>query len=248
MRSWPLMLLTLVAALAPQTTSAAMATEAEQTATQTQRAAAEALRDEDDLDRLEVTVSAAEATVSGPVPHLFAKNRAIQLMLEIDGIDTVASEIELPETEEDGDIAQQIVKAINDYPFYTIWDYLDPWINQGVVTLNGSVTPDQDKKNDLYSRITKIRGVQDYIDNIEIQSPSSQDENLRASIARNLFSTDHFVRFESMRTPPFHIVVNRSVVTLLGYVQTQIEYLEMERIVRQMGWVLRVDNQLQTVR
>jgi len=42
--------------------------------------------------------------------------------------------------------------------------------------------------------------------------------------------------------------VRNSVVTLLGYVQGDIERLEMERIVGQTQGVLRTDNQLQTLR
>ena len=51
-----------------------------------------------------------------------------------------------------------------------------------------------------------------------------------------------------MTNPPFHIIVNNSVVTLVGYVQSRIEYIEMQRIVAQTQGVLRVDNQLQTIR
>jgi osmotically-inducible protein OsmY len=75
--------------------------------------------------------------------------------------------------------------------------------------------------------------------------PSKGDEDLRRIIAYQLFASDHFERFASQSNPPFHIVVHNSVVTLYGVVQSEIEYREMERIIRQTEGVLRVQNKLQ---
>ena len=222
--------------------------QAEQAGPQLQRAVEESLRGEDDLERIEVSVAGGEVTLSGRVPHLFAKNQAIERALEVDGVQTVASELEMPVEEQDADLAQRVVEAVNDYPFYTIWDYIDGSINNGVVTLFGSVSPDRDKKGELYEEIAKIRGVQDYIDEIEVQSPSLTDRRLRSAIASQLARSAHFERTVTMRTPPYHIIVDRSIVTLVGWVQGEIEYREMERIVRQTQGVLRVNNQLQLVR
>ena len=51
-----------------------------------------------------------------------------------------------------------------------------------------------------------------------------------------------------MRNPPYHIVVNRGTITMRGYVQSEIEYREMELIIRQTQGILTVDNQLQVLR
>ena len=112
----------------------------------------------------------------------------------------------------------------------------------------GQVTPERDKAGELFERIAKVRGVQDVHVNITPLSPSSSDERLRYAIGRQLARSEHFQRFVSMTNPPFHIIVNNSVVTLVGYVQSRIEYIEMQRIVAQTQGVLRVDNQLQTIR
>ena len=218
--------------------------EARQPPTQLEREVTEALHDERDLRRLEVSIVGSEATLSGRVPHLFAKNLAIELALEVDGIETVSSGIEMPEPESDEDISEQVVRAVSRYSHYTIWDSINGRVNQGVVTLFGSVTPDRDKKGDLYKDITKIKGVQEYVDNIEIQSPSSEDERLRRVILRTLSVSDNFERLVGMRNPPFRIVVDRGMVTLVGYAQSEIDYREMERIVAQTQGVLRVNNQL----
>ena len=226
----------------------ALSAQAGQTASQIERDVEQTLSGDRDLRQIDVSVAGNEVTLGGDLPHLFAKNRAIERTLDVDGVETVVSELTLPEEEEDSELAQQIGRAINRYAHYTLWDHIDGRVNGGVVTLYGSVTPDRDKKGDLYEKIAKIKGVQDYDDQIEIQSVSGEDARLRSVIGRRLVSNIHFERTVTMRTPPFHIVVNRGSVTLVGYVQTQIEYHEMEQVVRFTQGVLQVDNQLQIIR
>ncbi len=197
----------------------------------TQRVIEQALRKERDLRRLEVSVVSTEATLVGLVPHFFAKHEAIRIVLAVDGIETVVSEIELPEPVDDADIAEELARVILGYPHYTLWDYLDAWTNQGVVTLLGSVTPDRDKKYELYRDITRIPGVQDYVDRVEILSPSSSDRRLRTNISYAIGRSSHFDRYRNSVNFPFHIVINNGVVTLKGYVRSQIEHIAMESIV-----------------
>ena len=220
---------------------------AEQSAPQIQQEVERSLRG-GDYRRIEVSVAGSEVTLSGTVPHLLAKNEAIERALDVTGVETVASELELPVEEQDSDVAAEVVKAISRYAHFTIWDYIDGRINQGVVTLRGSVTPDRDKKRELYETIAKIKGVQDYVDEIDVQSTAGGDDRLRDVIGRSLASSQHFERTVRMRNPPYHIVVNRSSVTMHGYVQSEIEYREMERIIRQTHGILNVDNQLQVLR
>jgi osmotically-inducible protein OsmY len=217
-----------------------------------QRPAADIARDvqrtlsrERDLSRIKVSVADSEVTLSGSVPTLWAKREAIKRALDVDGVETVASELELPEVSSDASIAQQIGQAIRRYPYYTMFDYLDGVINKGVVTLTGSVTPDRDKAEDIENDVSRVRGVQEIRNQIVTLPPSKGDAELRVIIAYQLFQTEHFERFASQRDPPFHIIVHNSVVTLYGVVQSEIEYREMERIVRQTDGVLRVQNKLQ---
>ena len=213
----------------------------------TQRAVEQALRKEKDLRRLGVSAAGSEVTLTGLVPHLFAKNEAIRRALELDGIETVVSEMELPEPVGDADLAKAVEEVVMDYVHYTLWDYFDAYVKEGVVTVLGSVTPDRDKKRELYRDIARIPGVQDYVDRVEVLSPSTADNRLRAGINRSLSRSSHFDRYLNQRNLPFHIIINNSVVTLKGYVRNQIEYLEMQRIIAQMGGALRVDNQLEVL-
>ena len=224
------------------------AAEAGQTAGRIEREVRDTLRREGDLRRIEISVHASEVTLSGRVPTFWAKDQAIKRTLAVDGVETVVSELEIPVVEDDNDVAQDVARAIQRYPHYTIWDHIDGRINKGVVYLTGRVTPDRDKANDIFERVAKIKGVQDLQSEIRTLSPSRGDRELRQAIGYRVFSSEHFERFASMPNPPFHIIVDNSVVTLVGYVQSEIELHEIRRIVGQTQGILRVENQLQTVR
>ena len=216
-----------------------------QTSTRIEREVREELRGERDLRRLDVTVRGTEVSLTGKLETFWSKSEAIRRTLEVDGVETVISEIEIPPAESDQQLAEEIVKAMQRYPYYTVFDYLDGRINGGVVTLMGKVTPERDKAGELFERVAKIPGVQDVQNRIETLTPSSGDDNLRRVIARAIFRSAHFQRFSTQPNPPFHIIVDKSVVTLIGYVQGEIERREMEQIVRHTQGVLRVVNELQ---
>lgn len=226
----------------------AAAAAAAQSPEQLRQAVERELRGDRALRRLDVSVSGDEVTLRGRVRHFWDKNEALRRAFEARGVGTVVSEIEVPVQEDQEALVEDVSRAIQRYPHYRVWDYIDGRIDDGVVTLFGQVTPERDKAGELFERIARVRGVQDVRMNITPLSPSSSDDRLRAAIGRQLARSEHFERFASMTNPPFHIIVNNSVVTLVGYVQSRIEYLEMQRIVGQTQGVLRVDNQLQTVR
>ena len=213
-----------------------------------QQAVAAELREDRSLRRLTVSVEGDQVTLTGEVRTSWEKNEALRRTFDVEGVGTVVSEIDVPVADDENDLAQDVVEAIQKYAHYRMWDYLEGGIENGVVALYGQVTPERNKARELFERIAKIRGVQDIQMNIESLPPNQQDNSLRNAISRRLFQSEHFERFRSGINTPFHIVVRNSVVTLLGYVQGDIERLEMERIVGQTQGVLRTDNQLQTLR
>ena len=222
--------------------------EAGQAPAALEREVRESVHDVRDLRHIEVSVDGSEATLTGIVDSFWDKHRAIRRALDVEGIETVASELELPERQSDNDIAEELSRQVQRYPHYTIWDFINGRVQDGNVVLGGWVTPDRDKSGDLFERVAKIDGVQDVQNNIEILSPSQGDNRLRRSIIRQLARSTHFERLVMMPNPPFHIVINNGIVLLVGYVQGQIELLEMQRIVAQTQGVLRVENRLQKLR
>ena len=218
-----------------------------QTPTGIEREVREGLRGERDLRRLDVTVAGSEVTLTGELETFWSKSEAIRRTLEVDGVETVASELVIPPPESDEALAEAVGQAIQRYPHYSVFAYLDGGIDTGVVTLWGKVTPDREKADEIFERVAKIQGVQDVQSDIQTMTPSTADRNLRRSIFGAVSRSTHFERVSQARNPPFHIIVERSIVTLVGYVQGEIEYRELERIARQTQGVLRVDNQLQRV-
>jgi osmotically-inducible protein OsmY len=207
----------------------------------------EVLSGERDLRDLMVTAAGTEVTLTGEVETFWSKSEAIRRTLDVDGVETLASEIGIPHAENDEVLATEVAKVIQRYPHHTVFDYLDGSVNKGVVTLGGKVTPDRNKSDELFERVAKVPGVQDVQNDIHTMTPSRGDDNLRLAIARQIFRSIHFERFSLQSNPPFHIIVERSVVTLVGYVQGEIELRAMEQIARQTHGVLRVDNQLKTI-
>ena len=220
---------------------------AAQPATGLEQDVREKLRGERALRRLAVAVDGAEVTLTGALDTFWDKHEALRRTLEVEGVETIVSEIELPPPESDEKLAEEVSKVMQRYPHYTVFDYLDGSINSGIVTLMGRVTPDRDKSGELFERVAKIRGVQEVRNEIRTMNPSSTDRRLRAGLANRIFGSSHFERFGMSSNPPFHIIVERSVVTLVGWVQGEIERREMEQIARMTQGVLRVDNLLQTV-
>ncbi|MXZ71910.1 MAG: BON domain-containing protein [Acidobacteria bacterium] len=237
--------LTFVAATAVAFPTGAAFAEA-QTPDQLQKRVEDAIHDERAWRNLEVTVAGDEATLTGRLNHFWDKHRAIQRALSVNGISFVASEIVIPVEEDQQKLAEEVGRQVQRYPHYTMWDVIDGRLDNGAVTLFGSVTPERDKSGELFERIAKIRGVQDVQVNFDVLPPSTSDDRLRYAIARQVFRSPHFERFGTMTNPPFHIIVDNGVVTLVGYVPSQIELLELQRIVAQTQGVLRVENQLQT--
>ena len=206
-----------------------------------------ALSGERDLRRLTVSASGDEVTLSGSLSTLWLKQEAIERTLEVEGVATVVSEIELPRAESDLGLAYRIGPAIERYPHYTIFDYVDAVLRNGVVTLTGSVTPDMNKADEIAGEVARVRGVQDIRNEIVTLPPSIGDDRIRAALYTRIFNDINFTGLESGRVPPFRLVVHNGVVTLYGTVQGEIEYRELESIARFTGGVLRVTNNLRTV-
>jgi osmotically-inducible protein OsmY len=237
-------LLALPAAAAP-----APAFRAGQTAdTAVVAAVKRALAGDDNLRRLTVSVSGTEVTLAGKLPTLRAKLDAVKRVLKVEGVKTVrTTEIELPKQESDGELAVFLGPAIDRYPYYTMFDYIDATIRNGIVTLLGSVTGERNKAQEIEDEVAKVRGVQEVRNQIETLPPSLGDDNLRAAIAERIASSNDFDQYANMRNPPFHIVVRNGNVTLFGRVQSEVDYRQLESLIRFTGGVQRVENKLQPI-
>jgi osmotically-inducible protein OsmY len=205
------------------------------------------LAGESELRGLKVSVDGSEVTLTGRVPTLWHKMDAVKRALKADGVKTVRPEIELPRQESDQDLALFLGPAIDRYPYYTMFDYIDANIRNGVVTLFGSVTGERKKAEEIVEEVSRVRGVQEIRNQLETLPASIGDDRIRASLLDRLADSSDFDRFLNMRNPPFHIVVRNGTITLFGRVQSEIEFRQLESLARFTPGVLRVENKLQTI-
>lgn len=203
------------------------------------------LRAEADLRRIDYRVDGAEVTLSGEAPTLWVKTRAIDRVLEIEGVDTVASELVIPGGEDDDALAEAVGAAIQGYRYYTIWDYVGGSVVAGVVTLSGSVTPDRDKPAELFERIAVIPGIQDIVNELFVQSASRRDRDLRQLIAGRVRRHPVFAQYLRLTDSPFRILVHEGEVLLVGTVRSGVERRVIEQIARQAFETEQVINRLQ---
>jgi osmotically-inducible protein OsmY len=141
-------------------------------------------------------------------------------------------------------VAQDIVKAVIQYPYFTIFDDVNVQLNDGVVTLTGWVTMPY-KREDIARRMVKTEGVRAVRDQIGVLPVSIFDDQLRYQTARAIYGNSNFWTYAAMANPPIHIIVRNSRVTLTGVVSNQIERMLAQTLATRFG-ALSVTNNLKT--
>ena len=126
--------------------------------------------------------------------------------------------------------------------FYGIFDYVDGWIEDGVVTVTGYVTHEY-KAGQMVELVSRVQGVTEIHNQIDVLPTSSFDDQLRASLARHIYGdvlTPH-----TRNAAPVHIIVDSLRVTLAGTVFSEVEKRQAEHLARQTVGVLSVQNNLE---
>jgi osmotically-inducible protein OsmY len=119
-------------------------------------------------------------------------------------------------------IANDVSKAVNRYPNFTIFDDLTVAVRDGVVTLDGKVTMPY-KRDAIEKRVAHVEGVKDVRNRIGVLPVSLDDDALRARIARSIYGNSNFWNYAVMPNPPIHIIVEHGRVTLTGVVQSDVD-------------------------
>jgi hyperosmotically inducible protein len=144
----------------------------------------------------------------------------------------------------DTKIATEMARQINQYAQLTIFDYVSGSVENGVLTLTGKVTMPF-KKDDIGRRASKISGVREVLNNIDVLPVSSYDEDLRLRIARAIYGHSAFWRYGARANPPIHIIVERGHVTLTGVVNSNVDRMLARSLATGFG-EFSVTNDLRT--
>lgn len=150
----------------------------------------------------------------------------------------------LAQDRRDQRIANDIVRQVNTYSRFTIFDDVNISVENGLVTLTGKVTMPY-KKNDIARRVGDVQGVREVMNQIEVLPVSPFDEELRLRIARAIYGNPSFWNYAAMANPPIHIIVEHGKVTLTGVVNSNVERMLARSLAT--GWgELSVTNSLRT--
>lgn len=210
------------------------------------RVAIETQFDEQDIKNgggPQVHVKDGVATLSGNVKSLWMKRQAVELALEIDGVERVDDELAIAFAENDDDVRKAIAKVVLRYPHFTIFDDVNIEVDNGTVRLTGRVTMPF-KSNELDSRISRVAGVQSLANEIETLPININDQRIRADLVHRIYRDALFARYAFRVNPPIHIIVERGRVALTGAVTTEVEKRKAEIIARSTFGVFAVDNRL----
>jgi hyperosmotically inducible protein len=141
-------------------------------------------------------------------------------------------------------LADDIVRALNNYTRITIFDDVNIGVESGVVTLTGKVTMPY-KKDDIGRRVGALDGVRELQNRIDVLPVSPYDDDLRYRVARAIYGNPSFWNYAAMANPPIHIIVERGRVTLTGVVNSNVERMLARSLATGLG-ELSVTNQLRT--
>jgi hyperosmotically inducible protein len=116
------------------------------------------------------------------------------------------------------DVSNQVLR----YTQFTIFDSVHANVDDGIVTLTGKVTMPF-KRQDIERRVTKVNGVREVHNKIEVLPVSIHDDELRYRIARAIYGNSAFWNYAAMVNPPIHVIVEHGRVTLEGVVNNNVE-------------------------
>ena len=116
-------------------------------------------------------------------------------------------------------IAEEVARSIRQYVFYSIYDDVNVSVNNGVVTLTGRMTSPH-HANELADVASRVPGVREVRNEIKVLPVSIHDDQLRYSIASQIYRDPLFWKYAMQADPPFtsswNTAVSRSRVAASG--------------------------------
>jgi osmotically-inducible protein OsmY len=137
----------------------------------------------------------------------------------------------VPDERTDSEITKDVHSAILRYAFYGVFDSVEVGVDDGVVTLGGSVYR-PNRKQDIEQLVSEVRGVREIRNGIGVQSLSVFDDRLRRQLYRQIYGSEDFVQWNRVN-PPVRIIVDRGRITLTGFVGSNVERALIDSIARQ---------------
>jgi osmotically-inducible protein OsmY len=149
----------------------------------------------------------------------------------------------VPAVVEDKVLQRDVADAVLGYAQYGVFDSVGAAVEQGTVTLRGSVQHPW-RKADIERRVAQLEGVREIRNEIRVQSVSPGDERLRVQLYQQIYGNSLFQHYATFVDPPIRIIVDHGNVTLTGVVNSPLQKSVLGSIARS-ALAFRVDNQVQ---
>jgi len=192
---------------------------------------------------LKVEIRGDNALLTGAVRNIFEQDKAIEVTLAQEEVETVDVDVEISSAESDNHLGLDVVKQIRGYSNMSVFDDAGAIVKDGSVVLMGFVT-EPFKKDRIEQQMHKVLGIKEFENQIKVLPNSMQDNNLRRSLVNRLYRDPMFSDFAAMAIPPIHIIVENARVMLTGVVMNKMASQKAEVIIRTTPGVLSVENRL----
>lgn len=140
-------------------------------------------------------------------------------------------------------IERQVRHEILMLPYYGVFDAIGYQVSGGTVTLSGKVVQPTTSK-DAARRVSKIEGVANVVNNIEVLPLSNFDDSIRLSALRTFARSGGLYRYFQGVNAPVRIIVDGGHLALEGTVATRGDYNYLNVLARGISGVFSVDNNL----
>ena len=156
---------------------------------------------------------------------------------------TTNTEQSAPEGEQ-AYIVKQARHELAMLPYYSLFDYLQFQVEGNTVILSGQVVRPL-LKSDAEHAVSRVKGVEKVVNQIEVLPLSPMDDQIRRAEARAIFGYSTLSRYGQQSVPSIHIIVKNGNVTLKGVVDNQADSNLANIRARGVAFVFGVQNELQ---
>jgi hyperosmotically inducible periplasmic protein len=194
---------------------------------------------------VKVSVEDGVVTLSGEVPLLIEKMDADKHAHMTHHVQAVRNDIQVKGGVSDQHLREELANKLryDRIGYGIVFNALTLGVQNGVVTVGGSVH-DYPSRDSALAIIETTPGVQEVMDDIQVQPTSIFDDELRVRLARAIYGHPAMQKYAVDPVAPIRIVVNNGHVTLAGVVDSQFDKQIAETQAKSVPDVFSVDNQL----
>lgn len=198
--------------------------------------------------QVQVAFEKGVATLTGSVDNLGSKRDAERAARKVAGVAGVVNHIQVGA---DDVSAEQMLEAarkqIVTYYAYGIFDNINLEARGNKLIVSGEVTQPF-KRTDIGNFLTRVKGVAEVQNDLEVLPLSTYDDSLRLAVARAIYGDPFFIHYANRAVPSIHIVVKNGNVTLEGVVNSKLERAKADAVARSAGLSFSFTNNLRVER